>query len=109
MFPDGATAIQSKNGNILRRLQVQMINDDIAVFKSIDGGNTFPDVKLLLTNADITFANVQNVDIFYDPGADMCYLKYRIRDNLNYQLGFGRSGILFDYWDGSVWTNIWRK
>lgn len=32
---------------------MQSVNDDIAYFKSTDGGATWPTVKTLLTNADI--------------------------------------------------------
>lgn len=66
MFDDGSTAIQSKNGNTLRRLQMQSANDDIAYFKSTDGGATWPTVKTLLTNADIqTEYNVANNNVVF--------------------------------------------
>lgn len=55
LSPDGLTAVQSKDGNTWRRLQVQNINDDIAIFKSYDGGSTWPEVKTLLTNTDIKY------------------------------------------------------
>ncbi len=55
------------------------------------------------------FLNMIGIDIFYDPGSDMCYIKYLIQDNLHYQLGFGRSAIIFDAWDGKEWARVWTK
>lgn len=60
MFPDGATATQCKTGNVLRRLQIQP-NDNITVYKSVDGGQTWPHVKTLITDADIAPINSQYV------------------------------------------------
>lgn len=66
ILDDGSMAIQSKNGNTLRRLQMQSVNDDIAYFKSTDGGATWPTVKTLLTNADIqTEYNVANSNVVF--------------------------------------------
>lgn len=61
MFPNGTTAVQSQNANTWRRLQIQTINDDIAVYKSTDGGQTWPSVRVLVSNADIAPLNSQHV------------------------------------------------
>ena len=63
MLDDGSTAIQSKNGNTLRRLQMQSVNDDIAYFKSTDGGATWPTIKILLTNADLVSGYTTSIDV----------------------------------------------
>ena len=108
MFPDGATAIQSKAGNTWRRLQVQMVNDDIAVFKSIDGGKTWPDVKTFITSSLFSTSGLSKAEIFYDPVNDWPVIKWVINENLIYQIVLLPSGINFDRWDGTAWINIWH-
>lgn len=108
-FGDGSVALQSILGNVVKRLQIIGINNDVVYVRSDDGGVTITEQTRLLKASDITFVNVLNVDIFYDPDNDMCFIKYRIHDNLHYQLGFGRSAIIFDAWDGKEWTRVWTK
>ena len=108
MFPDGATATQSKNGNVWRRLQVQMINDDIAVFKSTDNGKTWPEVKTLLTNSVFSISGMQRAELFYDDVNGWPVIKWFIRDSLIYQLVLLPTGANFDRWDGTNWVNIWH-
>lgn len=109
MSPDGVTAIQSKSGNTWRRLQVQMINDDIALFKSHDGGATWPEVKTLLTNADFRTSGVKLAEIFYDPLASSAVIKWTLSDNLIYQMVITDQGLRYDRWNGLTWENMWAK
>lgn len=109
MSPDGVTAIQSKSGNTWRRLQVQMINDDIALFKSHDGGATWPEVKTLLTNADFRTSGVKLAEIFYDPLASSAVIKWTLSDNLIYQMVITEQGLRYDRWNGLTWENMWTK
>lgn len=60
-LPDSATAMQSKNGDVLRRLQIQTANDNVVYLKSTDSGQTWPIIKVLLTDADIAPLNSQYV------------------------------------------------
>lgn len=46
------TAMQTKNGNTWRRLEIENANDDVRFFKSTDGGATWPTVKTLLTTGE---------------------------------------------------------
>ena len=109
MSPDGVTAIQSKSGNTWRRLEVQMINDDIALFKSHDGGATWPEVKTLLTNADFRTSGVKLAEIFYDPLASSAVIKWTLSDNLIYQMVITDQGLRYDRWNGLTWENMWAK
>lgn len=109
MSPDGVTGIQSISGNTWRRLQLQIINDDIAVFKSTDGGATWPDVKTLLTNADFRTSGVKLAEIFYDPLASSAVIKWTLSDNLIYQMVITDQGLRYDRWNGAAWENMWAK
>lgn len=109
MSPDGVTGIQSISGNTWRRLQLQIINDDIAVFKSTDGGATWPDVKTLLTNADFRTSGVKLAEIFYDPLASSAVIKWTLSDNLIYQMVITNQGLRYDRWNGAAWENMWAK
>lgn len=109
MSPDGVTGIQSISGNTWRRLQLQIINDDIAVFKSTDGGATWPDVKTLLTNADFRTSGVKLAEIFYDPLASSAVIKWTLSDNLIYQMVITDQGLRYDRWNGLTWENMWAK
>ena len=109
MSPDGVTGIQSISGNTWRRLQLQIINDDIAVFKSTDGGATWPDVKTLLTNADFRTSGVKLAEIFYDPLASSAAIKWTLSDNLIYQMVITDQGLRYDRWNGVAWENMWAK
>ena len=109
MSPDGVTGIQSISGNTWRRLQLQIINDDIAVFKSTDGGATWPDVKTLLTNADFRTSGVKLAEIFYDPLTSSAVIKWTLSDNLIYQMVITDQGLRYDRWNGAAWENMWAK
>lgn len=109
MSPDGVTGIQSISGNTWRRLQLQIINDDIAVFKSTDGGATWPDVKTLLTNADFRTSGVKLAEIFYDQLASSAVIKWTLSDNLIYQMVITDQGLRYDRWNGLTWENMWTK
>lgn len=95
MLPDGATAIQSKTGNTLRRLQMQAINDDISYFKSDDGGQTWPVSEKLITNADI--AAISYNDTSADTIEDLIKSKAKIiAQNTNSNI----AGLLPGGWNG---------
>lgn len=109
LSPDGLTAIQSKNGNTWRRLQVQNINDDIAVFKSTDGGQTWPEVKTLITSANIGFFDVPRIDFIFNSLTGESVIKFGISPTRTDQIVVNDQGIRLDRWDGNTWTNIWTK
>lgn len=62
MLDNGSTAIQSKNGQIWRRLQMQAPNDDVIMAKSSDSGKTWPEFERLLTAAIFNPAPASNLN-----------------------------------------------
>lgn len=108
-YPDDTVALQSRNGNIVRRLQLHANEDTVKYYKSTDGGATWPVVEQLITSRTLVLMSLIAVDLFYDAASDTCVLKWRISDNNQYQLCAKRTGLVFDHWDGTQWTNIWIK
>ncbi len=109
VYPDDTVALQSHNGNTIKRLQLQVVDDTIQYFISRDNGATWPVVEQLITSRTLVLMNLIGADIFYDINNDTCVVKWRISDNNQYQLCVRRTGLAFDHWDGAQWTNIWIK
>ena len=90
-------------------MQVQNINDDIAVFKSTDGGQTWPEVKTLITSANIGFFDVPRIDFIFNSLTGESVIKFGISPTRTDQIVVNDQGIRLDRWDGNTWTNIWTK
>lgn len=58
---------------------------------------------------NIGIFNILGFDAFYDPEGRVCVFKWRIRNDLHYQLIIDGSIIGFDCWDGKQWTRLWTK
>lgn len=58
---------------------------------------------------NVVLFNLQGFDAFYDPNYNACLIKWRIRDDLQYQLVVDGSIIGLDRWDGARWTRLWTK
>lgn len=63
----------------------------------------------LITNADITFLNTLGFDIAYDTSTNTPLIRWRIRNNLSYQLCVNDNQIFLDRWDGATWSRVWTK
>lgn len=110
MFPNGTTAVQSQNANTWRRLQIQTVNDDIAVYKSTDGGQTWPSVKTLITNAQLAFiGGATAIEIGYDSVAHKDYLGFHYDNGNITVISFTEAGINCDAFESGQWRTKWRK
>lgn len=77
-YPDDTVALQSHNGNTIKRLQLQVVDDTIQYFISRDNGATWPVVEQLITSKTLVLMNLIGADIFYDKNNDICVVKWRI-------------------------------
>lgn len=107
--PDRGSALQFVKGNVVKRLQINDWDNKMTYYRSEDGGNTWPLVKNLLTVADVNIFNILGFDVFYDAPNNASLVKWRIRDNLHYQLFVNDREIGLDRWDGAHWTRQWTK
>ena len=108
-YPDDTVSLQSHNGNTIKRLQLQVVDDTIQYFISRDNGATWPVVEQIITSNKLVLSGVDGVDLFYDITIDTAVIKWRVTKTNHYQLCINSAGLAFDHWDGTQWTRIWTK
>lgn len=57
-YPDDTVSLQSRSGNIVRRLQLQANEDTVRYFKSTDGGATWPLCEQLVKIASPYYSGI---------------------------------------------------
>lgn len=101
------TAIQTKNGNTWRRLEIENSNDIVRFFKSTDGGKTWPNVKELLTSADLTLLNTDRIE--FNCLNNNTVIQYHVNNSPIYQLIMTESKLVYQKWYDSKWNTLWEK